>query len=318
MTARGQSLVLAMILLLAACGGVAPSPERGQGLANGSFTAELNGFTIHYEIHGQGPILMTLPNSWGLSLQGLRNFYRQLEEHFTMVYFDPRGMGSSDPIRVDEDMSMAAVRADFDALRQHLGLDRVNVIGWSNGCTNLVFHASEYAETLDAAIFLHGVASFSEQDMAAFVEKHPDLMAMYMKYQQEVAANEALSVEEKTVEMRRLWMEDYFPLLFADRETAPAHLDAIFGNAEFNAAHADYSTSELGNVFDITDRLPRITARSLVIAGAQDASPPDKVREIADGISGAQFILLESSGHFAPVEEPEAFVGAVVGFISGE
>jgi proline iminopeptidase len=317
MTVRGQSLVVAVILLLAACGGVQPPAEQGEGLANGSFTAELNGFSIHYEVHGQGPVLMTLPNSWGLSLHGLRNLYRQLEQHFTMVYFDPRGMGSSDPIRVDEDMSMAAVRADFDALRQQLGLDRVNAIGWSNGCTNLVFHASEYPETLDAAIFLHGVASFSEQDMAAFVEEHPELMAMYMKYQQEVAANEALSVEEKTAEMRRLWMEDYFPLLFADPSTAPAHLDVIFGDAEFNAAHADYSNSELGNVFDITDRLSRITARSLVIAGAHDASPPDKVREIADGIPGARFLLLEGSGHFSPVEEPEVFVKAVTSFVSG-
>jgi proline iminopeptidase len=307
-----------MILLLAACGGAPPSPEPGGGLANGSFTAELNGFNVHYEVHGQGPVLMTLPNSWGLSLEGLRNLYRQLEERFTMVYFDPRGMGSSDPIRVDEDMSMAAVRADFDALRQHLGLDRVIAIGWSNGCTNLVFHASEYPETLDAAIFLHGVASFSEQDMAAFVQQNPEMMAKYMKYQQEVAANEALSIEEKTAEMRRLWMEDYFPLLFADPSSAPAHLEAIFGNAEFNAAHADYLNSEQGNVFDISDRLHLITARSLVVAGDHDASPPDKVREIADGIPGAEFLLLESSGHFSPVEEPEAFVNAVSGFIGGD
>jgi hypothetical protein len=31
------------------------------------------------------------------------------------------------------DRGMAAVRADFQALRAHLKLDRVNAIGWSNG-----------------------------------------------------------------------------------------------------------------------------------------------------------------------------------------
>jgi hypothetical protein len=46
-----------------------PAPSAAGGLANGSFTAELNGFRVHYEVHGQGPVLMALTNSWGLSLE---------------------------------------------------------------------------------------------------------------------------------------------------------------------------------------------------------------------------------------------------------
>jgi proline iminopeptidase len=311
-------LFLALACLLAACSESVPAPEEPQGLANGSFTAELNGFTIHYEVHGQGPVLMTVPNSWGLSLEGLRNLYRPLEQRVTMVYFDPRGMGGSDPIRDEADMGMATVRADFDALRQHLDLDRVNAVGWSNGCTNLILLASEYPGELDGAIFLHGVASFSEQDMAGFVEEHPDLLELYMNYQQEIVANDALSDNDKTAALRELWLEEYFPLLFADPDTAPPLLARVFGDAEFSAAHAEYSNRELGDVFDIRDRLPRITARSLVIAGAHDASPPDKVREISEGISGAEFVVFSGSGHFAPVEEPEAFTELVWSFLGAD
>ncbi|GMR23407.1 MAG: hypothetical protein BMS9Abin37_1832 [Acidobacteriota bacterium] len=70
-----------------------------QELETGSFTAELNGFAIHYEVRGSGPVLMTVPNSWGLSLEGLRGLFRPLEKHLTMVYFDPRGMGDSEAAR---------------------------------------------------------------------------------------------------------------------------------------------------------------------------------------------------------------------------
>jgi pimeloyl-ACP methyl ester carboxylesterase len=42
---------------------------------------------------------MTVPNSWGLTLEGLRAMYRPLEGHLTIVYFDPRGMGGSTPAR---------------------------------------------------------------------------------------------------------------------------------------------------------------------------------------------------------------------------
>ena len=145
---------------------------------NGSFTAELNGFSIHYEVHGQGPVVMTLPNSWGLSLGGLRALYRSLEDTLTIVYFDPRGMGESAPIKEDSDMSMAAVRADFDALRRHLGLEKVNALGWSNGATNLILLASEKPDTLSTAVFLHGSASHGPEDMKGFAERYPELLAL--------------------------------------------------------------------------------------------------------------------------------------------
>ena len=86
-----------------------PSPSAAGGLANGSFTAELNGFQIHYEVHGQGPVLMALTNSWGLSLEALRAMYRPLEEKLTLVYFDPRGMGGSGPVREESDWQTARV-----------------------------------------------------------------------------------------------------------------------------------------------------------------------------------------------------------------
>ena len=134
------------------------APPLPTGLENGSFTANLNGFDIHYEVHGQGPVLMTVPTPGGSRWRRSEALYSPLEETLTMVYFDPRGMGESGPIVEDSDMGMAAVRADFNALREHLGLESVNAIGWSNGAMNLIYLAAEYPETIDAAIFVHGVA----------------------------------------------------------------------------------------------------------------------------------------------------------------
>ncbi len=317
---RSSAIVSSLIVCIALAGcqpeAVDVEESPGQiGLENGSFVAELNGFDIHYEVHGRGPVLMTVPNSWGLTLAGLRALYRPLEERVTMVYFDPRGMGESDPIREESDMGMAAVRQDFDALRRHLGLEKVNAIGWSNGCTNLVMLASEYPSTLENAVFLHGIASFTPEDMSEFIGSHPRLAELYMKYQQEVVANESLSPEEKTAQLRAFWMGEYFPLLFADLETAETLADAVFGDARFSAAHAQYQNKEMGDSYDLRDRLSQISARSLVIAGAHDAVRADKVREIHDGIAGSQFVIFESSGHFSPVEEPEAFKRTVWDFL---
>ena len=53
--------------------------------------------------------------------------------------------------------------------------------------------------------------------------------------------------------------------------------------------------------------LPRIKAPTLTVSGSDDLLiPPDVTREIADGIPGAQFRVVEDAGHLPPMERPQA------------
>jgi proline iminopeptidase len=288
--------------------------ESKGGLENGSFSVNLNGYDIHYEVHGQGPVLMTVPNSWGLSLEGLRALYRPLEKRLTMVYFDPRGMGESAPIQTEEDMGLAAVRADFDALRRHLGLETTHAVGWSNGATNLVLLAAEYSETLSSAIFIHGAASFSAEDLKDWSQKYPEVTQRNMEFHKEIA-DPSLSAEEKTARHRAFWLETLFPTMFADPDWGKTKLQEMYANAEFSWVHADYSSREIPPVFDARDKLAAITAKCLVIAGTKDMVTTDKVRELHDGLAESTFVVFENSGHFAPVEDSEKFESVVYEFL---
>ena len=313
--------VLALLALaaVAACTAKAPearpAPTPAGALANGSFTAELNGFRIHYEVHGQGPVLMTVPNSWGLSHEALRAMYRPLEEKLTLVYFDPRGMGGSGPVREDADRGMEAVRADFQALREHLKLQRVGAIGWSNGAMNLILLAAERPETLSSAIFVHGMASFTADDGKEMQAKHPDLMKKYGRLMADVS-KPGLTETEQTALQRAMWLEDYFPALCADPSTGKALVAGVFADAQLSWPHAAY-TNKAGS-FDARDQLGAIPVRSLVIAGAHDLMPTERVKVLADGLPNATFRVFEQSGHFSPVEEPEGFRTAVFDFLGVE
>ncbi|MDX1501391.1 MAG: alpha/beta hydrolase [Thermoanaerobaculia bacterium] len=315
---RRRALALCGSLALAlACSGDGPRmmakrtarPE----LATGSFTANVNGRQLHYEVRGSGPVLMTLPNSWGLTLDGLRALYRPLEKHLTMVYFDPRGMGGSGPVIDESDMSLKAVRDDFDALRRLLGLGRVNAIGWSNGATNLIFLASERPQILGSAIFVHGVSRASEDDFADFGERYPEWAAAAAELQRQMARDD-LAADEKTRLLRTFNMESAFPSLFADPDRGRALLAEAWAGVGFSARHGAYAQAELG-LFDLRDQIAAIPVRSLVIAGAFDVLPPERAREIADGVADGRFVLFENSGHFAPLEEPARFVQVVVDFL---
>jgi proline iminopeptidase len=284
--------------------------QEPAGLENGSFFAELNGFNIHYETHGKGPVVMAVTNAWGFDVAGLRSIFGSLEERVTMVYFDPRGMGRSDPVREAADMGLEAVRADFDALRRHLGLDRVHAIGWSNGAMNLLMLAIEHPDTLESAIFLHGAASYTDEDYRWLGERYPDLARGFQTLQAQLQSEE-LTDEEKTARMRRVWIEEFFPVSCADPESAKPMLVEAFKDTRFSWRHANESPQ----TFDARDRLGSITARSLIIAGAHDTMPVSKAEEMRDGIVGSRLLVLENSGHFGPLEEPEAFKEAVFAFL---
>jgi pimeloyl-ACP methyl ester carboxylesterase len=317
MSTTPEALVVLGLVALAACTAKAPearpSPSTTSGLANGSFTVHLNGFSIHYEVHGQGPVLMALTNSWGLSLEALRSMYRPLEERLTLVYFDPRGMGGSGPVREESDRGLAAVRADFQALRAHLKLEMVNAIGWSNGAINLIWLAHEHPETLSSAIFVHGMASLGPEDTAATQAQHPELMKSYGALMAAVS-KPGLSPAEQTALQRKMWLEDYFPALCADPAKGKALVAEVFRDAQLSWPHAE-RTNEETPTFDARDELAAIPVRSLVIAGAHDMLPPSRVKVLADGLPRAQFVVFERSGHFSPVEEPEGFKAAVYGFL---
>jgi 3-oxoadipate enol-lactonase/4-carboxymuconolactone decarboxylase len=58
--------------------------------------------------------------------------------------------------------------------------------------------------------------------------------------------------------------------------------------------------------FDVRDRLGEITMPVLAIAGSEDqATPPSKLREIAEGVEDGRYVELDGVAHLPPAESPE-------------
>jgi pimeloyl-ACP methyl ester carboxylesterase len=67
---------------------------------------------------------------------------------------------------------------------------------------------------------------------------------------------------------------------------------------------------------DFTPVLGKIRNPTLVMAGALDqTTPPALARELANGISGAKFLEIPGCGHCPQIENPQAFIDAVNGFL---
>ncbi|WP_231482576.1 bifunctional 3-oxoadipate enol-lactonase/4-carboxymuconolactone decarboxylase PcaDC [Nocardioides sp. URHA0020] len=71
--------------------------------------------------------------------------------------------------------------------------------------------------------------------------------------------------------------------------------------------------------YDVRGRLGEIAAPVLAIAGSADvATPPERLREIVDGVADGRYVELPGVAHLAPAEAPSAVVGLLREHLLGE
>ncbi len=67
---------------------------------------------------------------------------------------------------------------------------------------------------------------------------------------------------------------------------------------------------------DLVPLLHHVKVPTLVVCGELDqATPPALNRQIADKVQGARYVELPGCGHCPPLEQPEAFIGAIKEFV---
>ncbi|MBX3707613.1 MAG: alpha/beta fold hydrolase [Pseudomonadales bacterium] len=70
---------------------------------------------------------------------------------------------------------------------------------------------------------------------------------------------------------------------------------------------------------DSRPTLARIGCPTLVLAASHDAiASPATLRAVADAIPGAEYVVIEGAGHFAPLERPDAVTGALRGWLGAD
>jgi hypothetical protein len=70
------------------------------------------GITLSYVIQGTGPLLVVQAAGWEISSRYLQIGFEPLEEHFTLIFLEPRGSGLSGRPANEEDMSDADMADD--------------------------------------------------------------------------------------------------------------------------------------------------------------------------------------------------------------
>lgn len=91
---------------------------------------EINGAKIYYEEYGEGEPLLLIHGNGG-SVKDMGNQIDYFKSKYRVIIADNRGQGKSE-LKTDS-LTYTQIAKDWNGLVDHLKLDSINIIGWSDG-----------------------------------------------------------------------------------------------------------------------------------------------------------------------------------------
>jgi proline iminopeptidase len=282
-------------------------------LSPGEYSAVLNDVRLHYTIRGRGPALIAHSGGPGMDPRGWDDF-AGIDEFATVIALHPRGCGLSDA-PPDDDYLLSDYAADVEALRLHLELTRPIVTGWSHGGMVAQQFAFTYPDSLSKLILYDTAAYFGEflSDIEAAVRAFADQPwygESFAALQKEWAGNYETDEDLAALLAHEIkfYFREFGPRAEAYCERTKDLPVRVRPLRAFNDREAP--------VMDLRPRLGDIRVPALILVGRHDfITNVAMAEEMARHIPDARLVVLEESGHFGHVEEPERFREAVGAFV---
>lgn len=281
--------------------------------------AKVRDTVLYFDVDGMGlvpdgprmverPTLFLLHGGPGGDHTSFKTQCAALRDVAQLVYLDHRGSGRSqtgDPATYTLENNIE----DLEALREHLGLERIAVLGSSYGGMVAQGYAIRYPERVSSLILVVTAPSFR-----------------FLADAQRIV-NERGSEEQKRV-CQLLWdggfeseeqQREFYRLMMPWYSTTydPATFDESWERSRRSYICLNRGFGDFLRTFDFIEQLPTITCPTLVIGARHDWICPVQHSElIAQRIPRAHLKIFEKSGHSAAADEPEAFLAAVRGFLT--
>ena len=261
-----------------------------------SYARSADGVSLAFTMAGDGPALVFVPwvpfsnlrMEWQNPL--LRSVFEQLARRLTLVHYDGRGTGHSQ--RDVTDLSLEAMVSDMEAVIDRAKLAQVSLLGQYNSCTHAIAYAARHPERVKRMVLFGGSArgwnamsARQTQAMLSLIEQDWDLFA-------DTAAHQ--------------WMG------WSAGEAGRAMASAIRAAVTPQVARA---TMQAASAADVTELLPKVAARTLVLHPRDMPQiPVDVARSLAMSLPRGRLVLLEGAQPVLFTEDPGEVVSLLTGF----
>jgi pimeloyl-ACP methyl ester carboxylesterase len=245
-----------------------------------------DGVDIYYEAHGSGPTLL-LTHGYSSTSAMWQGQIEALSRHHKLVLWDMRGHGQSDYPEDTAAYSEALTVADMAALLDKVGADAAIVGGLSlGGYMSLAFYRA-YPQRVRALLIIDTGPGFKKDDARETWNKR--------------ARETGDRFEREGLEVLKS---------ASPERSSVSHRDA----SGLARAARGMLTQRDARVIEL---LPDIQVPSLVVVGADDAPFLAASDYMAAKIPGAKKAVIPAAGHAVNIDQPQAFIDAVLPFLDG-
>jgi len=269
--------------------------------------ASVNGVRLFYQLSGAGEPIVLIPGL-GLDHTYFRYAIPELERHFQVLAYDPRGTGQSD--RPPGEYSTTLWANDLRQLLARLGIPEAHVVGSSlGGCVALDL----VRQTPEAGKSLILVAAFSELDRA-----------LETNFRMRIRIVEQLGMSEVISDHVMLWtLSREFIETERGKQAAAGLLAGLSRNdpklyVEFLKAILRFGRVLPGQEGEpkFTSYLSQINTPTLIVVGDRDILTPVAFsQKIRDLMPDSELAVIKNCGHITFIEQPEENTRLIVEFV---
>lgn len=281
--------------------------------------ARIRGTEIWFDVNGaglvpDGPRMVEKPVAFVLhgGPGGDHSFYKPgldpLTDKMQLVYIDHRGQGRSG--RGERSTyTLENNVEDLEALREHLGLDKIVLLGASYGGMVALTYAARYPQNVSHLIALVTAAH------AGTFERAKEILEERGTEEQKRVCETLWAADFQSDDelihffdvMEPLYSYSWKPDMPKDGLERP-----IFSIDALNEAFGGFLLT-----YDVRDGLRNITCPTLVVGARHDwICAPEFSEEIATLIPHADLRIFERSGHEVIYDEPDALFDVIRGFMT--
>jgi proline iminopeptidase len=304
------SACLAVVALVMAYGCKRMGTQAEFPVSEGFVTVE-EGVDLRYKTVGDGPETIVIPAAIYLEYE----LEKLADDNRTLIFYDMRGRGKSSQVTERERISMDIEISDLEKLRQHLGKDKISLIGWSYLGGVVFLYASQYPENVERIIQIGPISPTFEIYSKTKVDPlDKEDLAKLKKMQEEGLAEsdpEVYCTEFWNIYMKQIFFDNTKIGLFRSdvcqcenemRERVTFQLQAVI--------------QSIGH-WDWIERARNLNVPVLTIQGDSDTLPVEGARMWASSLPDARLLIVPEAGHLPMVEQPEIFFPAVDTFLDG-
>ncbi len=305
-----------LVPLLASC---ASSGVRSGVVPREGFVASADGVRLYYRVAGSGRDTIVVINGGpGVGHEVLAPDVAPLEARHTVVYYDQRGGGRSG-LPDTTMLGMDRFVEDLDAVRRHLGMERMSLLAHSFGPLIAAAYARTHPERVERMVFFGGLGPRREDAMdfararAAQRDSAQELRwrEIARRFRTGTPAEAVDACRENTALMNELVAAEGWPVRRGTSCDAPA--EAVVYGYRYTSQLLPRS---LG-AYDFTRDLAGLRAPLLVITGDRDETPVPAHRAWAAAVPNGRLLLIPGGGHYPHIERPDVFYPAVDAFMGG-